>query len=58
MRRCGEGALATLECIERAKLGKPVLRIGASVARTYRDAVMKLQAENRNLVKRYRSDDN
>ncbi len=43
--RCGEGALAILECIEQAKLGKPVLRIGASVARTYRDAVMKRQTE-------------
>jgi hypothetical protein len=43
--RCGKGALAILECIEQAKLGKPVFRIGASVARTYRDAVMKQQAE-------------
>jgi hypothetical protein len=40
-KRCGEGALAILTCLENAKAGKPFERIGTTVARWYRESVMK-----------------
>lgn len=40
-KRCGEYALDILACLENAKAGKPVERIGTTVARWYRESVMK-----------------
>jgi hypothetical protein len=39
-KRCGEGALAVLECLEKARAGIPFARIGTRVARSYRDAML------------------
>jgi hypothetical protein len=40
-RRCGEGALAVLECVENAKMGFPYERLGTMVARSYRDGMLR-----------------
>jgi hypothetical protein len=40
-RRCGEGALAVLECVENAKMGLPYERLGTMVARSYRDGILR-----------------
>ncbi|OYD73669.1 UNVERIFIED_ORG: hypothetical protein BDU10_5350 [Burkholderia sp. CF145] len=40
-KRCGECALDILTCLENANAGKPVERIGTTVARWYRESVMK-----------------
>ncbi|RAS29760.1 hypothetical protein [Paraburkholderia bryophila] len=39
-KRCGEGALIVLECVEKARAGIPFTRIGTRVARSYRDAML------------------
>lgn len=39
--RCGNGALTVLECLESAQAGRPFERIGAMVAHSYRDAMLK-----------------
>ncbi len=40
-KRCGDGALDILACLENAKAGKPFERIGTTVARWYRESVLK-----------------
>ncbi|MFM0615005.1 hypothetical protein PQR37_13195 [Paraburkholderia nemoris] len=39
-KRCGEGALTVLECVEKAQAGIPFTRIGTRVTRSYRDAML------------------
>ncbi|HKU26651.1 MAG TPA: hypothetical protein VJQ54_14335 [Candidatus Sulfotelmatobacter sp.] len=39
---CGEGPLQVVACLETAAVGGTVDRIGTSVARTYRTAIMKM----------------
>jgi hypothetical protein len=39
-KRCGEGALTVLECLEKARAGIPFTRIGTRVARSYRAAML------------------
>ncbi|MBK5164810.1 hypothetical protein IQ291_10645 [Burkholderia sp. R-70211] len=43
--RCGEKALDVLYCLEQAKQGVVVERTGTIVAKAYRDAVMKRDAQ-------------
>jgi hypothetical protein len=45
-RRCGEAALEVLSCIENARAGKPFERIGTSVARWYRESVLKQRMDS------------
>lgn len=40
-KRCGEAALEVLRCIEDARAGKPYERMGTTVARWYRESVLK-----------------
>ncbi|ACC75792.1 conserved hypothetical protein (plasmid) [Paraburkholderia phymatum STM815] len=44
-KRCGEAAQEALKCIENARARKPYERIGTSVARWYRESVLKQQME-------------
>jgi hypothetical protein len=46
-RRCGEGALAVLECVENAKMGLPYERLGTMVARSYRDGILRHREKSR-----------
>ncbi|MFP3588531.1 hypothetical protein SCB29_33590 [Paraburkholderia sp. SIMBA_055] len=44
-KRCGEAALEVLRCIEDARAGKPYERMGTTVARWYRESVVKERTE-------------
>jgi hypothetical protein len=43
--RCGEAALDVLDCLERAAKGMKADRIGTTVARAYRDAMVSLHSK-------------
>ncbi|TAL98800.1 MAG: hypothetical protein EPN73_02290 [Paraburkholderia sp.] len=40
-KRCGDGALDALKCLEDTKAGKPLQRLSTMVARWYRESVLK-----------------
>jgi len=44
-KRCGEAALEVLRCIEDARAGKPYERMGTTVARWYRESMVKERTE-------------
>ncbi|MBP0590380.1 hypothetical protein J8I87_11780 [Paraburkholderia sp. LEh10] len=44
-KRCGEAALEALRCVEDARAGKPYERMGTTVARWYRESVVKERTE-------------
>jgi len=44
-KRCGDAALEVLRCIEDARAGQPYERRGTTVARWYRESVVKERTE-------------